>query len=185
MTNDTTVFKDHLNYLATVIPDEAGDMNHLDLTGLSHLPAFLRALLVADGTVTSLISAYFEERVTVKTTGQSMQTMTSDLPSLGLRVGDEVFARQVRLLGASSGSCYAEAFSLINPQRVPATLFTELISETVGMGEVLRNSARGSYRQVMDIRPLSEETMRRTYGVFLNQQPAILITEDFAVSPFE
>lgn len=185
MTTDTTGFSDHLNYLQTITPGEAGDDKRIELAGFPGLGPFLRALLVADGTVTYLLAAYFDEQIAVKTLGQSMQQIPHDLSLLGLRVGQDVFFRRVVLRGAETGNAYAEAASLINPGRLPASLFNELISEHVGMGEVLRNSARGSYREVMDIRALSEQTMRRTYGVFLEQQPAILITEDFNKSLFE
>lgn len=184
MTMDTTAFSEHLNYLQTITPGENEDKRDA-LAAYPDLAPFLRALLVADGTVTYLLSAYFNEQIAVQTQGQSMYQMPQDLPMLGLLAGQQAFFRRVVLLGAETGVAYAEAQSLINPGRLPDVLFNELISEHLGMGEVLRNSARGSYREVMDIRDESDQIMRRTYGVFLAQQPGILITEDFFRLRFE
>jgi chorismate-pyruvate lyase len=47
------------------------------------------------------------------------------------------------------------------------------------MGDVLRNSARGSYREILDVRALDDERMARTYTVVFDSNPAILITEVF------
>ena len=148
------------------------------------LPPFLRALLVADGTVTLLLSAYFGEEIRVQTITQMTQTMPQKLALLGLRPSDEVFYRAVKLYGASSGNQYASAVSLINPNGLNPGLFEQLIDENVGMGEVLRNSARGSYREVLDIRASSSEQVQRTYLVYLEGQPAILITERFNTDCF-
>ncbi len=148
------------------------------------LPPFLRALLVADGTVTRLLSAYFAEDIAINTLQQSEFSMPMPLAHLRLTTGQPAFIRQVELLGGLSDRRYASAISLLNPMLMDAGLFHELIDENVGMGEVLRNSARGSYREVLDIRRQSETTVTRTYAVILSGQPAILISETFALESF-
>ena len=74
---------------------------------------------------------------------------------------------------------YAQASSVLNPSALKPELFAALIKEDVGMGDVLRNSARGSYREILDVRALDDERMARTYTVVLDSNPAILITEVF------
>lgn len=175
----------HLAYLQSSVATTLTEAPLRCLDQYPGLPPFLRSLLVADGTVTLLLSAYFREDIVIETSRQSMLVMPSDLPVLGLRAMGEVFIRQVQLLGSVSGKCYAIATSLINPAHLPSDLFEALIDENVGMGEVLRNSARGSYREVLHICQVSEGIMRRTYAVFLQQRPAILITEDFNTGLFE
>lgn len=148
------------------------------------LPPFLRALLVADGTVTRLLGAYFAEGISIRTLDQSDFSMQQPLDHLRLCQGDTAFIRQVELIGASSQRHYASATSLLNPGMLDRNLFHELIDENVGMGEVLRNSARGSYREVLDIRKESDDSVTRTYAVILSKQPAILITERFLIGSF-
>jgi chorismate-pyruvate lyase len=149
------------------------------LAPFTGLPPFLRALLVADGTVTLLLSAYFSEDIGIKTHNQMSLIMPSPLPQLGLQTGSEVFYREVELYGLDSHRSYATAVSLINPKALNPALFEELIGEHVGMGEVLRNSARGSYRELLDVQQKGDDEASRTYTVFLEGHPAILITERF------
>ena len=110
--------------------------------------------------------------------------MPSPLSHLHLEAGDPAFIRRVELLGSESGRRYASAISLLNPATLDTKLFHELIDENVGMGEVLRNSARGSYREVLDIRRESEDSVTRTYAVILATRPAILISERFYLASF-
>ncbi len=154
------------------------------LAPFSNLPPFLRALLVADGTVTRMLTAFFAEPIHVRTQNQAPQVMPSSLPQLALNQGDDAFVRTVELRGSESGVCYATAVSVLNPAYLDAALFRELIDEHVGMGEVLRNSARGSYRELLDIRQQKAEQISRTYAVVLAGHPAILITENFEKSSF-
>ena len=168
----------HLRYLNTIAPGVERDATSF-IAALNELKPFLRALLVADGTVTLLLRAYFNEEVQVETASQSSFVVESELPYLGLVKGDEAFFRQVELTGKKSGHTYAQASSVLNPSALKPELFAALIKEDVGMGDVLRNSARGSYREILDVRALDDERMARTYTVVLDSNPAILITEVF------
>ena len=154
------------------------------LASVDGAPGFLRALLVADGTVTSLLGAFFGEAIQVQTQVQGMVPLATDIPAVGLKAGDEAFARRVRLSGADTGRQYAAAFSLLNPAHMDGDLFHQLTREQVGMGEVLRNSGRGSYRRVQAVFDSDEDTVGRTYTVFLDGLPAILITEWFERAHF-
>ena len=149
------------------------------LDAVADLPPFLRSLVVADGTVTLLLTAYFAEDIRVDTREQSRFILVSDLPHLQLDAGEEAFYRQVDLTGSRTGRTYAQATSVLNPAALPETLFRALIREDVGMGEVLRNAARGSYREVLGVRRDGPSEVSRTYAVILNGRPAILITETF------
>lgn len=170
--------RSHLEYLETIEPGVERDATSF-LASLNELKPFLRALLVADGTVTLLLRAYFDEDVLVETISQSSFVVGTALPHLGLSKGDDAFFRQVDLTGAKTGHTYAHATSVLNPAALTPALFSALIKEDVGMGDVLRNSARGSYREILDVRALDNARMGRTYTVVLDAQPAILITEMF------
>lgn len=185
MKTSQTGFQSHFDYLRSSLSDIQSESALLAVSGYLNLPPFLKALLVADGTVTLLLRAYFGEEILVNTQRQGMERMPFELPIIGLKSGEEVFVRQVELAGCESGKSYARATSLINPSLLADELFSALIDEHVGMGEVLRNSARGSFREVLHVCDAGEAWMRRTYAVFLSQRPAILITEDFQVALFE
>lgn len=149
------------------------------------LPGFLRALLVADGTVTSLLGAYFDEPIRVSCVEQDEVTLDFAIPVLQMNAGESVFWRGVTLAGEETGRQYATAFSLLNPANIQPRLFQDLISDNVGMGEVLRNSRRGSYRRVLRVFRDEDRNVSRTYMVYLEGLPTILITETFDVSCFQ
>lgn len=170
--------RSHLDYLGAIEPGVERDATSF-IASLTEMKPFLRALLVADGTVTLLLRAYFDEEILVETTGQSSFVLEFALPHLGLEQGDDAFFRQVKLIGRKTGHTYAQASSVLNPAALKPELFAALIKEDVGMGEVLRNSARGSYREIFDVRTVDDSRMARTYAVLLDANPAILITETF------
>lgn len=166
---------------------EPGHANEA-LQPLGQLPDFLKALLVADGTVTMALEAYFGEIIRIATTRQEPLTLPMDVPSLDMREGDLCFFRQVELYGEQSGRCFAAATSILNKQAIGEQLFEELVDEHMGIGVILRNSARGSFREVLQLKPgglMSDFDVHRTYRVSLNGAAAILITEEFPVAVFQ
>ena len=167
-------------------PLEGGEL-HLALKRLNvELPPFLRTLLVADGTVTMAIEAFYAEEVEVKTTTQSLEVLPVPLPMFSCDKGEEVLYREVALRGQRSTRVYASAYSLIRKSVVAEELYDELISERVGIGTLLRNTAKGSYREILSIRAggFGDGFVSRTYCVYLDAKPGILITETFPIEPY-
>jgi len=157
------------------------------LRALGEVPPFLRALLVADGTVTMALEAYFDEEIRISTTRQEPMRLSSAIPALDMQIGDDCYFRQVDLLGETSKTCYASATSILNKRAIGDRLFEQLVDEHVGIGVILRNSARGSFREVLRVSAgglMTGFDVHRSYRVSLNGIPAILITEEFPVSVF-
>jgi len=157
------------------------------LLALGPLPGFLRALLVTDGTVTMALEAYFGEVIRIATTHQKQLQLPVAIPALGMRAGDTCYFRQVNLLGEQSNTCFAAATSILNKRAIGDSLFEQLVDEHVGIGVILRNSARGSFREVLRLQRgglMSDFDVNRTYRVSLNGAPAILITEEFPISAY-
>ena len=149
------------------------------------IPPLLKALLVADGTVTIQVEAAFGERIRVTNVAQSVITSPCSITMIHVTTGDEIFHRCVDLVGAESNLVYVTAWSILNGTIMDSELFHKLIGKEVGMGEVLRNAARGSYREVLHIeRDLSTNVVTRNYVVFLNAAPCILINETFPIDRF-
>lgn len=158
------------------------------LQTLGPLPGFLKALLVADGTVTMALEAFFGETIRIAASCQEQVTLPFDVPALDMFQGDICFFRQVELLGEKTGRCYAAATSMLNPRAIGKRLFEELVDEHVGIGVILRNSARGSFREVLQLQTgglMSQFDVHRTYRVSLNGAAAILITEEFPLEVFQ
>ena len=158
------------------------------------LPPFLRTLLVADGTVTMALEAFYDEPVDVVTMNQSSEALATSLPALVIEQGEEVLYREVILRGRQSDCVYASAYSLIRKAAVGQSLYQALVEERVGIGTLLRNTAKGSYREILKLRlgglgddleiGAGELMVNRTYCVYLDSAPGILITEVFPVSRY-
>lgn len=174
---------------------------------IQSLPAFLRALLVTDGTVTKILEAYFWEPVVVDTLYQEFVAAESEIPWVEVGVGDRVLLRRVRLRGGDSGHEYARADSIIRAERVPDHFRQRLIDREIGIGALIRDSGLESYREVMEVgilgrpqdqTPLSgpaaesrqdgertdRDSLFRTYRIIIGREPVILITETFPMALF-
>lgn len=169
--------------VVSIEPDNA----RAALKALGDLPPFLRSLLVADGTVTMALEAYFDEEVRISTMLQEPGQLPVDLPVLGMSQGDTCYFRQVRLIGQTTQTCYAAASSILNKQSIGETLFEQLVDEHVGIGVILRNFAKGSFREVVHIARgslLAGMDVYRSYRVSLSGVPAILINEEFPLEVY-
>lgn len=161
---------------------------------LGALPPFLRALLVTDGTVTKILSAYFWEPVQVQTLEQ--EQIRAERPIEWLRVagGDPVLIRRARLQGGDSARVYATAFSVIRTELIPETFRRRLIAREIGIGVLIRDSGLESYRELLEVgvEPGGDQTdpgtdgrlgtsdqVFRSYRIIIAGEPVILITESF------
>ena len=205
--DDTSRFPALIKLLAIELPAgntllalEGVDLHHALQNLNCVLPAFLRTLLVADGTVTMAIEAYYAESVEVKTINQSLEILRGPFPMLSVADSENVLYREVILRGCESGRVYASAYSLIRESVIATSLYHELVAQRVGIGTLLRNTAKGSYREILNMRSggihgasrknldqlisTNSELVSRTYRVFLDGVPGILITEVFPIAPY-
>jgi chorismate-pyruvate lyase len=157
---------------------------------IEDLPAFLRALLVTDGTVTKMLEAYFWEPVTVDTLCQELIEAAAEIPWIRVHAGDPVLVRRARLRGTDSGKQYADAFSVIRTELIPDAFRQRLIDREIGIGALIRDSGLESYREVVEIgvEPDRQGTGRdglfRTYRIIIQREPVILITENFPIDRY-
>jgi chorismate-pyruvate lyase len=161
---------------------------------LADLPAFLRALLVTDGTVTKILEAYFWEPVEVETLQQELVTAERPIGWIRVGAGDRVLIRRACLRGTDSGRAYANAFSVIRPELIPETFRQRLIDREIGIGVLIRDSGLESYREVLEVgvepsgdegdQPDEAESVYRTYRIIIDRKPVILITEAFPLAVY-
>ena len=164
---------------------------------LKTLPAFLRTLLVADGTVTKALEAYFWEPVMVERLAQQRRVLTAPVEGLPAREGDEVLCREVLLRGQKSGSDYAAARSFLWLDRLDPAYHRALQEGRIGIGELLREQGIETYREIIGLQylespPVDDELlallqpplMARSYRIRAAGEPAFLVTEYFPVSQY-
>lgn len=156
------------------------------------MPPFLRTLLITDGTVTKSLEAFFWEPVVVENLGQEVIQLPKGQDWLGMKSGDTGLQREVRLKGVNSENVYAYAKSILKLDLLPQQIQDDLLSGKIGIGEMLRERGLETYREIMDIgREIDKslasvigdigggELIYRTYRVFINHEPMMLITEKF------
>ncbi len=152
-----------------------------EILHMERLPPFLRTLLVADGTVTKSLEAFFWEQVTVENLGQAPLQLTQNVSALALLSGATVLERRVRLLGVESRREFALAHSLIKLEALPEHLREDLQLGRIGIGELLRERGLETYREILDVgqTAATSDAIYRTYRIVIQHQPAIMITETF------
>ena len=164
-------------------------VNGFDFGKLSPL---LRTLLVTDGTVTRFLEAYLLEPIKVERVFQKEIRIDADLPWLDLTQGTTILKRQVLLRRNSTGEVYTFAESFIRLDRLWPGLKDDLLEGRLGMGELLRDRRMETYRELLTygkecaglLSPLlkigKDETLfSRSYRIFNQQRPTILISEKF------
>ena len=189
MSDQHDFFRSHGFLKSSIVRSEDG--SKLDI---AELPPFLRTLLVADGTVTKSLEAYFWEPVSVETLTQESITLEHALPWLNCAEGNPVLQRKVLLRGQVSKRVFAYADSYLRTQDLPNEITEGMLSGQLGIGELLREMGLETYREVLDLGRTPEacgETGRtethiyRTYVIHLNGRPSIQITEQFPLRVFE
>lgn len=178
---------------------------------MADIPPFLRTLLVADGTVTKTLEAYFWEPLEVKTIRQDFDIVDQNVAWLKISAGEEIMTREVKLKGVDTDKIYVGAYSMINLDAVPEHFRGKLIDGRIGIGVLIRDSGLESYREIVDFGAEKDvadyyrsaansssfefadgadgvesiDIVYRTYRIYLSGKPAILITERFPKEIYE
>jgi len=164
---------------------------------LSKLPAFLRTLLVMDGTVTKALEAWFWEPVKVVPLQIEAIKLTTPVKGLKSKAGDKTLQREVILQGVNSDRIFACARSTVLMKCLPKDLGEALESGKIGIGELFRKQGLETYREIIDIdymlspsaddallTRLDNEIVARSYQIWVNGSPAVIVSEYFPVEMF-
>ncbi len=171
-----------------------GSGEHYDL---SKLPPFLRTLLVMDGTVTKALEAWFWEPVKVVPLQIKSTELSEAVTGLESEIGDKALQREVTLQGCNSDRVFACARSTVLLKRLPQEIGDALESGKIGIGGLFREQGLETYREIIGIdyfsasKPddallshLNNEIISRSYQIWVNQSPAIIVTEYFPLENY-
>jgi chorismate-pyruvate lyase len=127
----------------------------------ARLAPVLRVLLLTDGTVTHSLAAYFAEDIEVRclrqvrrplTPAESLQLPIADgAAEKGAAADGVVIEREVLLLGCTSGTAYAHAYSTIRTDLLDPAIQDLLDSAGTGIGELLSARNLETYREIIHI----------------------------------
>jgi chorismate-pyruvate lyase len=167
---------------------------HVAAINPAEMDPFLRGLLFTDGTVTRTLEVKMLSPVSVTVVSQADSTANNDVANhLEVPDGTETVRRRVMIGRAGNASPAIWAESHILPSRLPAGFLGILGNAPDGIGESLQRVALESWRDMLWFglgpRPgwsfagsqAPAPVITRLYRVITDGQPALLISESFAI----
>jgi chorismate-pyruvate lyase len=167
---------------------------HIDPFQLS---TFQRIMLTTDGTLTEIMEAYLLEKIQVAKLSQEFITLEKGIIPLNLRKGSTVIERKILLQGKVSGTNFVYAESIIVPERFDKKVQEELEKSKKPIGQLWLEYKIETFREIIasgkepadevaDYFHISKDqfVLFRTYLVFVNKKPIMMITEKFPESFF-
>jgi chorismate-pyruvate lyase len=163
----------------------------------SKLSPFQKILLIADGTLTNILEVFLNEPIGVVKLSEKIVSITADILPLEIKVGTEVMERQILLCGKTSRRNWLYADSIIVPERVEARFREQLIKSHTPIGKLWVEHKTETFKEIVayaleqagglsdyfDIKR-EDKLLSRTYRVFSNRQPVMMITEKFPENYF-
>ncbi|TCK18177.1 chorismate lyase [Thiogranum longum] len=162
------------------------------------LSSFQRILLTTDGTVTEILEAQLWEAIHIVKLFQDITDAETAIPFLDIGPGTRIMVRKVLLRGKYSHKNYIYAESILVPERLPDNIRESLMETQKPIGQLIMQNRMESFREILtckleEARELSEYfdipddamLVSRTYRVFANRQPIMLITEKFPEAAFQ
>lgn len=164
---------------------------------LSSLATIQKVLLISDGTLTNIIEVLAGENIQVTKLSEEQVRIDSGADLLDVKPGDEALLRKILLRGVRSMCNYLYAESLIIPQRLQPELRERLVCESTPIGRLWIEHRTETFKEMISMRRERAENLAhffqilpddvmlaRTYRVFSQQQPVMVITEKFPKSFF-
>jgi len=169
---------------------------HSDLD-LKNLSPFQRILLTTDGTVTEILEAQLWEQINLIKLFQERRISDVDIPYLNLSSGTDILLRKILLQGGSSTTNYIYAESILVPEHLDGSLRDGLIKTDKPLGLLMIEAKTETFREILSCKMEKAEELgeyfdqaakskliSRTYRIFANQKPIMLITEKFPETAF-
>ncbi|MGK7940244.1 MAG: chorismate pyruvate-lyase family protein [Crocosphaera sp.] len=169
--------------------------SHLDPNSLS---TFQRILLTTNGTVTDILESYLAEQIQLVKLSENLVSMEHDIPSRQIKKGDQVIEREVLLRGKLSLRNVIYASSVVLVDNLSERFRNELLKTKTPIGKLWFEHKVEKFKELMDsgkepaqelsqyfvgVEP-EDNLLFRTYGVFSQGKPTMIITEKFPESYF-
>lgn len=177
-------------------PDLEESLSHSNIDPI-RLSVFQRMILIADGTLTEMLEVYLAEKIHLVKLSEQMFAIPEDNTALDIPAGTEVIERKILLQGKISRNNWIYAKSLLVPSRLDPHFRDRLLQSREPMGRLWLEHKLETFKEIIDtarepaldiadhfkIHP-EDRLLSRTYRIFSNRQPIIMITEKFPESYF-
>lgn len=161
------------------------------------LSSFQRILLTTDGTVTEILEAHLWEAIQIVKLYQECMETDASVPYLDIGPHAPVLIRKVILRGKLSDRNYIYAESIVVLDRLDDRLRHGLMETQKPVGQLMVEARLETFREILSCcyEPAEEigqhfgagadaRLISRTYRVFADRQPFMLITEKFPETAF-
>lgn len=159
---------------------------------LSTVEGFSRALLVSDGTVTNLLEAYVGEPIELVPLEQVVTRGSGRFAFLEPADEEAMALRSILLRGSRSKRNYLYAESQIALDRLSDEFRKDLVAGKLPIGRIWAQRRLETYKEMLEMGrraakeldrffrvEADESVLFRTYRVFAERQPIMVITEVF------
>lgn len=163
--------------------------SNIDLLKLSPLQ---RIILIYNGTLTKLLENLIDEQIVVIKHYEQIETNELEIPFLDLPAGQSIVHRKVFLQGQSSGINWLYAEAIIVLDRLHPLFYKDLLDSDAPIGKLWIKYRIETFKELLE--PFEEAADKlaihfgiksddklfgRTYRVFSQQQPIMMLTEKF------
>lgn len=163
----------------------------------SELSMIQRIMLMTDGTLTKMLETYTQEYIDVVKLAENEVTLAEDIPSMWVRAGRKVVDRKILLQGCTTRRNWLYAESIVIPDRLDEEFQYHLLASHTPIGklwvkhklETFKERVR-YWRESADDLAFHFDLQRhdtllaRTYLVYSNSKPTMMITEKFPEKRF-
>jgi chorismate-pyruvate lyase len=164
---------------------------------LAELSTLQRIILITDGTLTDILEIYLLEKIAIIKLSEEIVNITENIPLLNLEVGSKVIKRRIFLQGRISQKNWIYAESIVVPDRLDPRFKDQLINSAKPIGKLWLEYRVETFKEIVDLSQelagnlaedfkinKDENLFSRTYRVFSQNQPVMMIAEKFPTSFF-
>ena len=159
---------------------------------ISALSLIQRVILTSNGTVTRLLEDLVGEQLTVIKLHESIKKNEEAIDYLKLPPQQPLIQRKICLQGKDTGTNWLYAESLIVPERLDSLFREELLESQIPIGNLWSKYRVETFKELLP--PFQQQAgelsqyfsikdqhilFGRTYRVFSNQRPIMMLTEKF------
>lgn len=165
---------------------------YMDRIDPDDLNVFQKILLKTDGTLTEILEAYVSENIHVVKLSEKFISGIPHTEILDITPDREVIERKILLQGMRTGKNWLYAESFIIPDRLGINFRNDLITSGIPIGKLWKTHRIETFKEMIAVfrEPschigacfgirAEESLLCRTYRVFSNQKPVMMITEKF------
>lgn len=163
----------------------------------SSLSVFQKILLTTNGTVTDILEAYLFEQIQLVKLSENLVDINYDLPTVQIKKGERALEREILLKGKISRRNFIYANSIIFVDNLDERFKNELLNTKTPIGKLWFEQKVETFKEIIDsgkepaqglanyfcIKP-KDNILFRTYSVYSQGKPSMIITEKFPESYF-